>query len=104
MENSLWFLLILYGNQQVEELLMAMCAIVWIPNFGTGTSKKMDVYSMEVCFFLMRNSLFLKEFTADISYLHANAIVLCIYVKLFPCHNSTGIQPILAKDHFPRVQ
>lgn len=30
---------------------------------------------MEVCFFLMRNSLFLKEFTADISYLHANAIL-----------------------------
>lgn len=51
---------------------------------------------MEVCFFLMRNSLFLKEFNADISYLHANAILLCIYVKLFPCHNSTGIQPILA--------
>lgn len=56
---------------------------------------------MEVCFFLMRNSLFLKEFTADISYLHANAILLCIYVKLFPCHNSTGIQPILVQGPFP---
>lgn len=68
-----------------------MCVIVWILNFGIGILKKMDVYNMEVCFFLMRNFLFLKEFIVDISYFYVNVILFCIYVKLFFCYNSIGI-------------
>lgn len=33
----------------------------------------------------MSSSLFLKEFNADFDYLHANAILLCINVKVVPC-------------------